>query len=238
MNRMFNKQKEEYTMDFSVNFMQKTTDVLTEVSKLKKYKAMPLPLAIITGVLMLPFAVVAFGLTVALYLLGYLFSVISMPTQKLHKLLKDEGQSVKHATQFVIYALTWAVVFGAYAALSGFMIALTILYTLFSIFTYICTLGGFKFHVFASDEDLCVETEGVYDVLIPVIFIAGIAVLLLLLPLVMTIGDVIKDNIATFDAAMTAFKGHVTGMFTWSCLFSAIYSLAVFAPNPKKKENQ
>ena len=40
-------------MDFSVNFMQRASVVLTEAFKLKKYKAMPLALAIIVGILML-----------------------------------------------------------------------------------------------------------------------------------------------------------------------------------------
>ena len=223
-------------MDFSVNFMQRTSAVLTEAAKLKKYKAMPLGLAIATGVLMLPVAIVGAVFAVLLYVLGYLFSVISLPTQKLHKLLHDEGQSVKHATQFIIYGLSWTFVFSAYAALTFFMIVLTVLYSIFSILAYICTLGGFKFHVFATEEDISVDVDGTYNVLVPVIFIAGIAVLLILLPLIKTVVEIAKYDLkATFKMIMEMLKTQIVAARGWRFLFAAVYSLAVFAPNPTKK---
>jgi hypothetical protein len=228
-------------MDFTVNFMQSTSAVWTEAVKLKKYKAMPLGLAIPTGVLMLPIALISAGLTVALYVLGYLFSLISLPTQRLHKLLHDEGQSVKHASQFIIYLLSWSFIFSAYAALSLFMLILTILYTLFAIFSYIWTLGGFKFHVFATEEDISVEVEGKYPIWMPIAFIAVMGVLLILLPLVKSIIEVAKlpkGFGGIFKIWLQQFKVHILSLNRWRFLFSAVYSAAVFAPFPKKKDEE
>ena len=225
-------------MDFSANYTQRVTVVLKEAAKLKKYKAMPPALAIVTGILMLPVAAVSIVLAAFLYVLGYLFSIVSLPTQKLHKILHDEGQSVMHATQFIIYFLSWSFVFSAYAVLTFFLIILTVLYSLFSIFAYICTLGGFKFHVFAKEEDISVEVDGQYNILLPIVYIAAMGVLLILLPLAKTIvtfaqyGDFVK---ATLEMFMDVFKTQIKATGTWRFLLSVVYSAVIFAPNPKKK---
>ena len=183
---------------------------------------------------MLPIAIVAAVLAVALYVLGYFYSVASLPIQKLHKLLHDEGQSVLHATQFIIYFLSWSFVFGSYALLTFFMIALTALYSLFSILTYVCTLGGFKFHVFAGVEDIAVEVNGSYASWIPLAYIAVIAVLLIVLPLIKAISAYADYPLNSFQLFLQLFKAQIIGMRSWRILFSIIYSAAVFAPNPKK----
>ena len=195
-------------MDFSVNFMQRTTAVLTEAQKLKKYKAMPLALAIIVGIFMLPIAIAAAACAAVLYVLGYLFSVVSLPVQRLHKLLHDEGQGVQHATQFILYFLSWTFVFSAYALLSFFLIVLTVLYSVFSILTYICTLGGFKFHVFPADEDISIEVDEKYAIAIPVIYISCMAALLIIVPLIKTFTLILEYNYLepTFALLVKLFK--------------------------------
>ena len=224
-------------MDFSINFLQKATVVLTEAKKLKKYKAMPLALAIIVGIFMLPIAIAAAVCAAIVYVLGYLFTVVSLPVQKLHKLLRDEGQGVQHATQFIIYFLSWAFVFSAYAMLSFFLIVLTVLYSVFSILTYICTLGGFKFHVFTSEEDIAIEVDEKYATAIPVIYIVCMAVLLIVVPLLKTFSLILEYDYLkmTFKMLVKLFKTQVSATSNWRLFFSFIYSAIIFAPNPKKK---
>jgi hypothetical protein len=188
---------------------------------------------------MLPIAIASAAVTVILYVLGYLFSVISLPTQRLHKLLHDEGQSVKHGSQIIIYLLSWGFIFSAYAALSFFMIVLTVLYTVFALLSYVWTLGGFKFHAFAGEEDISVEVEGKYPIWMPIAYIAVMGVLLLLLPLIKTIAvavDFPKRMDGAFKLFMQVFKGQILGLNNWRLLFSVIYSAIIFAPFPKKKE--
>ena len=235
------KKKGDNIMDFTVNFMQCTTAVWKEAIKLKKYKAMPLGLAIPTGVLMLPVAAASVIAAVLIYVLGYLFSVVSLPTQKLHKLLHDEGQSVKHASQFILYFLSWGFVFSAYAALSFFMIILTVLYTVFAILAYLWTLGGFKFHVFAKEEDISVEVEGKYPIWMPIAFIAVMGALILILPLIKTIDistDFPKGMEGAFKLFMQVYKAQILSLNSWRFLFSAVYAAVIFAPFPQKKEEQ
>jgi len=238
---MFQYMKGVTTMDFTTNFMQSTSAVWKEAIKLKKYKAMPLGLAIPTGVLMLPVAIAGAAVTVLLYVLGYLFSVLSLPTQKLHKLLHDEGQSIKHATQVVVYLASWGFIFGAYATLTCFMVVLTILYTIFALLSYIWTLGGFKFHVFASEEDLSVEVSGKYPIWMPIAYISVMGFLLLLLPLFKTIAvaaDFPKGMEGAFKLFMQIYKAQIMSLSGWRFLFSAVYSAVIFANFPQKKEEQ
>lgn len=228
-------------MDFTVNFMQSTSNVWKEAIKLKKYKAMPLGLAIPTGVLMLPVALVSLIAAVLIYVLGYLFSVVLLPTQRLYKLLHEEGQTVKHASQFIMYFLSWGFIFSAYAALSLFMIILTVLYTIFSILAYLATLGGFKFHVFAKEEDISVDVEGKYPIWMPIAFIAAMGVLILILPLIKTIGiaaDFPKKMEGAFKLFMQIYWARILNPNFWRFLFSAVYSAVIFAPFPKKKEEE
>jgi len=224
-------------MNFSINFVERATAVLKEAVQLKKYKAMPLVFAIIVGIFMLPVVAVSAILAALVYVLGYLFSVVSLPLQSLHKLLHEEGQSVKHATQFLVYLVSWSFVFTAYAFLTFLMVTLTVLYSLFSIFTYLWTLGGFKFHLFATEEDIAVEVDGKYNILIPIIFIAIMGVLLLVVPLVTSVVFLIKEKPdITFKLLVNLFKLKLHETDNLRFLVSVVYSAIMFAPLPKKTE--
>ena len=224
-------------MNFSINFVERATAVLKEAVQLKKYKAMPLVFAIIVGIFMLPVVAVSAILAVLVYVLGYLFSVVSLPLQSLHKLLHEEGQGVKHATQFLVYLVSWGFVFTAYASLTFLMVTLTVLYSLFSIFTYLWTLGGFKFHLFATEEDIAVEVDGKYNILIPIIFIAIMGALLLVVPLVTSVVFLIKEKPdITFKLLVNLFKMKLHETDNLRFLVSVVYSAIMFAPLPKKTE--
>lgn len=222
-------------MNFSVNFMDKTSAIIKEALLLKKFKAMPLALAIAVGVFMLPLILISAVLAIFLYIFGYLFSIISLPIDRLYKILHDEGQSVQHATQFIIYFLSWTFIFSAYAMLSFLLIVLTVMYSLFSIICYIWTLGGFKFHLFADQEDISIAVEGKYNILIPAIFVSVAAALLLILPLIQTVSFVIDYPRITSEMFFKVFEMKIAAGRGLRILFAAIYSIAAFAPNPKKE---
>ena len=226
-------------MDFSVNFMNRASAVLKEAFLLKKYKAMPLALAIIVGIFMLPLVLASLITALFVYVFGYLFSVVSLPVQSLHKLLKEEGQAVKHGTQVVVYLASWGFVFSAYATLSFFLVSLTVLYSLFSIFTYLWSLGGFKFHLFTKEEDISIEVEGKYNALVPVIFIAVMGILLVVTPTIEVVAELIdlgEGVKVTAKMLTTLFKVKMHETDALRFLISAVYSAIIFAPNPKKIE--
>lgn len=224
-------------MNFSVNFMDRATVVLKEAFLLKKYKAMPMVLAIFVGIFMIPLALLGFACAALVYILGYLFSVASQPVENLHRLLRDEGQKVQHGTQVVVYFLSWSLVFGTYAALTFLLVTLTVLYSLFSIFTYLWTLGGIKFHVFAKEEDISVEVDGKYKILIPVIFVAVMAILLLGVPSYNLLVELIKIRFnIPFEFVSDLFLMELHRTDNLRFIISVLYSAILFAPNPKKIE--
>lgn len=224
-------------MNFSTKYMQSVTAVINEAKKLKKYKAMHLAFAIVIGVLMLPFAISALALAVVIYVLGYLFSVISEPVQKLHELLKGEGRELKHASQFIIYFLSWGFIFSAYAFLSVIAVVLNVFYTVFAILTYICTLGGIKFHAFAGNDDLSVEVDGKYNIVVLIVFVAVMGTLLVVVPFIKTIvfAADIPEGFLTFKIFMTIFGAQIMALNGWRALFAALYSAFLFAPMTRKK---
>lgn len=223
-------------MNFSVNFMDRASVVLKEATQLKKYKAMPRLLAILVGIFMLPLAVAGYFFAGLVYVFGYLYAVSYQPVKNLHALLKEEGQNVKHGTQVVIYFLSWSGVFSAYVLLTSLMVSLTIMYTIFAILTYIWTLGGFKFHVFAAEEDISIEVNGNYRLIIPIVYLCIMVALLLLIPGVRVLVILIKDLIAgkTIGSYLWwTFKQMVSSTSFLRLLVSVLYSAIVFAPNPK-----
>lgn len=224
-------------MNFSKNYIQGVTAVIKEAQKLKQYKAMHLAFAIVIGVLMLPFAIAALILAVSIYVFGYLFSVVSEPVEKLHELLRGEGRELKHATQFIIYFLSWSFIFSAYALLSVLAVTLNILYSVFAILSYICTLGGFKFHVFARDEDISLEIEGKHNIVVLIVFVSIMGVLLILLPLINTIvmAAELPEGFLTFKIFFTIFWAKILSLTGWRALIAAVYSAFVFAPLTRKK---
>lgn len=225
-------------MNFSVNFMERANVVLKEALKLKKYKAMPKALAILVGIFMLPLIVASFVFAGLVFVSGYLYSVVSQPVQSLHNLLKEEGQNVKHGTQVVVYFLSWGMVFGAYAALSFLLISLTVQYTVFAILTYLWTLGGFKFHAFATEEDISIEVDGNYKTWIPAVFVAVMGALLLLVPAVKTVIFFVDNEYVklTAKSLWSVFKYQLHKTDDIRLLVSALYSAFIFAQFPKKAE--
>lgn len=226
-------------MNFSVNFMEKANLVLKEALKLKKYKAMPKVLAILTAIFMLPLIVAGYIFAGFVFIFGYLYNVASQPVQALHNLLQEEGQKVKHGTQVVVYFLSWATVFGAYVALAFLRISLTIQYTIFSILTYLWTLGGFKFHAFVTDEDISIEVNDNYKLWVPVAFVSVMGVLLILVPAINTISFFIENNETvqfTLKALWNVFKMKLHATDNIRNVFAALYSAIVFTQLPKKTE--
>lgn len=225
-------------MNFTTDFLEKTTALFQQAFTLKKYKAMHIVLAILVGIVMLPFAAICFIAAGILYGFGYLFKIVTLPVEELHKLLHNEGQAVKHGTQFILYFISWGFIFTSYAMLSLLTVFATILYSVCSITAYVWTLGGIKFHVFpAQADDISVEVTGKYKPILPIILVAGTAVLMLLIPLIRALGiciDIGFDFI-TWDVFTNILKFKIAGMSSWSFWFSFLYTVIFLAPKKATK---
>ena len=219
---------------FEIDFVGKMTTLLKEAFKFKKYKAMKPVFAVFTGIFMLPFVIASFALTISLSVLSFWFTLISSPVKTIHALVHDEGQTVKHATQMIVYLISWPLIFAIYAMMSILVLMIIPTYTLFMFFTYIWSLGGFKFHLFANYEgDIAIEVNGEYNYL-PSIFIAVATVVLVLVPFVEGLifyvdlyKDYLEENFWDLFFATKYLK--YVGIHM---VFTIFYTLIAFAPRP------
>jgi len=164
---------------FQIDYLKKTGALMKEAFTFKKYKAMHPALATFVGIFMSPFLLIGLLLTAVLAVFAFVVNLLLAPAKHLHSLLHTEGQSVKHATQFIIYLVSWTVFFFIYLVLSFLFIPVYLLYTILSIVMYIFTLGGFKYHISpnADSDDIAINTKGRYLAL-PIVTICVSSVLL------------------------------------------------------------
>lgn len=191
---------------FQTNFLTKMSNLLREAFKFKKYKAMHPALAVLTGIAMLPMVIVSFALVAVLSVLGFLFTLLSTPAKYLHQITRTEGKVVMHATQAVVYLISWPVVFALYAVMIPLLLSIFVTYALFSIVTYAWTLCGFKFHLFPNEaDDISITVTKRYFIL----------------PLVLIIGCFIIKMVAIFTGV---------GLFThlWELRLEQYFPMAYF----------
>ena len=191
-------------------------------------------LAVFTGILMIPMVLASFAVAATLASLGFMFALLSAPVKYLHDILHGEGQSVKHATQTVVYMISWPIVFFLYVLMSFLLLLIIPTYALLSVLTYAWSLGGFKFHLFMDKvDDISIEVHGRYLAL-PIVFIIVGYLLVFLIPMIH--GVILYSDLYSryleklfgplFALVYSAYIGVHTG-------FAFLYSLIGFAPRPK-----
>lgn len=221
---------------FEMDFLKKTELLLKEAFKFKKYRAMSPALAVFTGILMIPLVAASFVVTAILAVMCFMFTVLSSPAKYLHDLVHSEGQSVKHATQTAVYLISWPFVFFLYVSMSFLLLLILPTYALLSVLLYAWSLGGFKFHLFASrTEDISIEVKGRYLVL-PIVFIIVGYLLVFFIPLIH--GVVIYMNLQAKDMEdwfFYVFGGVYGGYIGAHSTFAFLYSLIGFARRPVDK---
>lgn len=212
-----------------------------EALKLKKYKAMHPILAIFTGVFMLPFVALAVMFLISLVAIAYIRNICVMPIRAFHGLVNNEGKEVRHAPQTVIYIISWPIISLLYIFEAMAIPMLTIFYTCTSICTYICTLGGFKLHVFPEkvDDADSGEVKGRYLVL-PIVFVSVCALLFIVMLIHLAIDYGNWQSWANYYGRFF----NLTYSFEYSYIYGIIYALytiaytfAGFARRPREKKN-
>lgn len=221
---------------FEIDFLAKMKTLLQEAFKFKKYKAMPRVLAVFTGILMLPIVAASFSVAAALAILSYLFGILSAPVKYLHEIVRTEGGVVMHATQFIVYFISWPTVFALYLAMSFLLVLILPTYALLSFLLYVWSLGGFKFHLFLNKvDDISITVEGTYRFL-PIVYVIIGAVVVFLIPLIHGIihyVDLYQDYIERIFFS-TFFGGIYPVYLEIHTAFSVLYSLLGFARHPRR----
>lgn len=218
---------------FQIDYLKKTGALMKEAFTLKKYKAMHPAFAIFMGIFMSPFILLSLLLAGVLAIFTFICDLLLTPLKHIHSLLSTEGKSVMHATQFLIYAISWPIFFLLYFVFSWLYVVVYLLYALLSIVTYIFTLGGFKFHVSpnADSDDIAINVNGRFLAL-PIVFISIASVffaVMLVFVVMIIIVEYVED--AEFFLLLTGIVG---GAYS---VFAALFSLLGFAPMYVEKED-
>ena len=222
---------------FKIDFLAKMSTLLKEAFKFKKYKAMHPALAVFVGLLMIPVVAASFVAVAVLASLGFVLAVISSPIKYLHSIVNEEGKQVKHATQAFIYIISWPLVFMLYAVVSLLLVLIMPAYALTAFLTYVWTLGGFKFHLFVSeDDDISIEVKGRYLAL-PIVYVCIGAVAILVIPFIH--GLVHYMDLYKYYLEGTFVQSFFGGIYPIYQLifnvFSLLYTLIGFVRFPKVK---
>lgn len=135
-------------------FYDRFIRLLNEFLEFKRYKKMPLILRIFVSICLTPFFLLFFIFFLISLLQSWIFIIIETPIRMLHEIVTKEGEKVKHATQFIIYFISWPFIFLFYISYAFMTLTLAILYVFTSIFGYVASLGGYKFHVSAHTESI------------------------------------------------------------------------------------
>jgi cobalamin synthase len=113
----------------------------------EKYKAMPLWLAIICGILMVPYWLIFIVWLVALSALTIFLSFLETPINFLHNIMKDEAKEKRTPVEVVIYIISWPLIFVFYAFFAITTITTSIIYFFTEAWGFVASLGGFRFHI-------------------------------------------------------------------------------------------
>ena len=210
--------------------------LLKEAFTFRKYKAMHNVLAVFTGILMIPIVIASFLATAVFAALAFTFSILASPVKYLHEIVRGEREGVKHATQFIIYLISWPTVFFLYVLMSGLLLLMLPTYALLTFLLYVWSLGGFKFHLFPNQyDDLSIEVEGRYRYL-PLIFIIIGGMTTVVVPMVHGVihfVDLYEMYMERFFG-ISFFGGIYPDYISIFSAFAVLYSLIGFARNPKK----
>ena len=164
-------------------FFESTKRLAKEFFEFKKYRALKPVFAVIIGIILLPLAIIFMAFLGELFLFSIFYSFIEAPVKYLHKIVGDEGQKVMHATQFIIYLISWPALFLLYFIYASITVSLVIEYFLAQVFGYLVSLGGFKFHISPYEKDIALDEEPLEHTPSAIGYIAvfGLVVLVLLI---------------------------------------------------------
>jgi len=126
----------------------------------ENYRQMPLALAILSGIVMIPATMIAFVLFGFLSVIYFFFYLFSLPANFLLEFIKGEGREVKHATQAVIYFIGFPFIFFWYVYMAFSIVFIYIGYIFYSLAIYYASLGAVSMRL-----DLVKESEK--DVVVP-----------------------------------------------------------------------
>ena len=223
---------------FEINYFDRAMAIFKEAFSFKKYKLMAKPFAFITAIVFLPLQIASLFIGVAMLLTAMFLRINLSLTVGWHKVVTDEGQIVKHATQVVIYFISWPFILFVYVLSGLFLSTITVSYLAFACISYIWTLGGIQFKPFIGDTENCeVNKTERYQPIIPAVFTIVTAALLVLAPIIAALVIFIglaSDNLLGYGFFMYDFITAFAVCAGIEFVFASLYSFFVYAKFPKE----
>ena len=133
-----------------------------EAKQLVQFKKLTTCKKVFAIIALVPLIVSTFCSYITYYVTLFLYKGIVSPLDFLHKIVRSEGQEVKHATQAVIYWISWPVIFSLYLLNSFFTILFYFNWFVLMLNTYLVTLCGVRWQPFVTDatyEDVELESK-------------------------------------------------------------------------------
>ena len=164
-----------------MHFFEQSKRLAGEFLKFKKYKNMAPVLAVFVGIFLIPFALFFFLGLGMLFLSCMLFYLLESPLNYLHGVVKTEGKETHPATCFIIYFISWPLIFLLYVSYAFLTFFIHAFYLGTTIAGYIASLGGFKFHITPNEQDIEVKNtpKGPFNI-VALVYILIVAVLILI----------------------------------------------------------
>ena len=155
----------------NMHFFNSLKRLWNEFFSFKRYKVLSTVQAVFCGIFVIPFVVsflVACGINFCLCVVFYL---ITAPISFVHKVVNKEGQEVKHATQFIIYLISWPWLLFQYIMVAGLTGALYCTYFVAMFDGYVASLCGYRFHLSPDEEEIALVANTPLNKKVPGVFI-------------------------------------------------------------------
>ena len=147
--------KEGITMDLFLPMK----NLLCEAFSFKRYKALPLPLAILVGIVLLPVWIAGLVIVGCYYLASLFLALVNYPVDALLRFVRNEAKEVNEITQVFVYIIGFPVVvlFKVFAVL--FTLFNYVLFFFATIYLWIATLCALKFDISMKGIERSLEAE-------------------------------------------------------------------------------
>ncbi len=221
-----------------VNLLEKTERLAKEFFKFQKIRKLTLHpvfkvMALLCTVPFMTLFVLCIGV---LFVLSVLLELIKSPITFLHKITREEASDVKHATQAVIYWVSWPIVFGLYCVYAALFLEYVLLYFATQIFGYIGGLCGYKFHLLPFEEDISlnddkIKEKGTKEIIMFIVYILMVA------GLSVSAAIIFSNLYANYNEAafFSEWLPYLIGIASGYLLFLSVYVPCAFRNKEKEQ---
>lgn len=209
-----------------MNYVQLINGLIKEAKRGIQFERFPKAFKVLAIIGLLPIILLSILSIAAFYILLFIYKALSSPIEFLHKIVRSEGEIVKHGTQVVIYLCCFPLIFTLYVLYSIVTVIFYFCWFVVILTTYLATLGGIRWLPFITDayydeEEINWDVKPSLDVS-KVLIILTFALFVIILAL---------NIVVNINPTLTVIADISLG-------FTIVYDLVIYIVNPivyKKK---